>query len=207
MEKKEWFYEWQTPVEFFNSADAIADDLGAERFFNQAGLSWLREAWTVGRFGILTGAKRCKLSKNDPPDAQIEIGSKNFYVEVTEALDPERQRGKEYKQRQFNGMIGQPLMDRHAEQFHLWVESAVEKKILKSEFFPVDTIILIHLSGHIWFLHDNDKISFEEQVHNRVFSKNYNFPNNIIGLVVLKGDRVYVQPGLLEKEIYSPFEN
>ena len=84
--EKSWFFEPRAPAKIFEAADQMKWDVGAERFLREPGMSWLKEAWIIGRFGLIISADQVALNSTDPPDACLWKDGKEFQIEITEAL-------------------------------------------------------------------------------------------------------------------------
>lgn len=87
---------WQEPGAFCEVSAALRQRLSREEFFNIPALSFLREAWTLGRFATLSGAESVRLGEDRFPDGFVRTGGQVTEVEVTEAIMPDRRRGLEF---------------------------------------------------------------------------------------------------------------
>jgi hypothetical protein len=90
MMEKSWFFKLRKPVKVFAAADKMKWDIGSERFFRDPKTAWLKEAWIIGRFGLIISADQVALNKSDPPDACLMKGGTELQIEITEALEPGR---------------------------------------------------------------------------------------------------------------------
>jgi hypothetical protein len=146
------------PRAFWRKADKARSKLGAERFFNQPGISWLREAWTIGRFGLLVEAQSVALFEPDPPDALLVKDGRTFRFEIVEALKPGRRRGKEYRERRPEPTFVEEEDNWINEQdLKIWVEAAVEKKLRHRYAISGSWDVLVHIGG-LYMFTDNKKL-------------------------------------------------
>lgn len=76
------------------------DYMGSEDFFNQPGVSFIREAWAAAKFALDRNAEAVRLVPENQqwPDFEMKMNSKVDAWEITEADDPERRRGDEYRE-------------------------------------------------------------------------------------------------------------
>lgn len=88
--------EWQSPDAFNGLLSGFVDRLTRGEFFNVPALAFLRDAWTLGKFGNLARADAVRLSPESFPDGYADIGEKRLDIEITEAIMPDRRRGQEF---------------------------------------------------------------------------------------------------------------
>lgn len=90
---------WQSPSAMQRYVDVLGDHLGSEDYFNQAGLTFLREAWAAAQFGEKRGAELVRRIDDLPrPDIALQFpGGVTESFEVVEADEDRRTRGLEYK--------------------------------------------------------------------------------------------------------------
>ena len=180
----------QKPEVMFRRADLLRRRLGGDRFFNRPGLSWLREAWTLGKFGSEIRANNVELAPIDPPDGYVRVRRSRLPVEITEALDPDRRRGRDYKLPVLGVQtLGQELLMRHERDYVDWVAAAANRKIDRRQNLPPGTIVLIHLSAWLFFV---DRVQIEERLWEAVPEP----PRGMAGFCVLHSGDVYIQPSL-----------
>jgi hypothetical protein len=148
--------EWQCPDQMIEKVEQIRCQIGAETFFNQCGLSFLREAWCAGRFAKERTASHVRIVHSDPPDFMIRIDGRDESFEMVEADIPGRKRGMEYR-----GLISEnpesncdkdiELEDYASEDWikdKSYVEFAVRAVVSKKcrKMYPPDTSLLILLN-------------------------------------------------------------
>jgi len=171
---KVWFEEPRTPINVFERARALGDQIGAKRFFREPGLSWLREAWTIGRFGMICEADAVLLSTKDPPDAHLWKSQRKFSVEITEALRPGRRRAEEFKTPR-SGVVDIPQEDlpTSAEELDHWLVTAIEHKIPRlKEGVEID-LLFVHLSAWSFFVKEREvELMMRDVVHRYRREKN-----------------------------------
>lgn len=106
-----WFYEWHSVEEILAIARQCNRAVPNHILFNQSKYHYILEAWCAAEF---TASIRATRSTENPiswngfspesvrliderfPDFELTAGSIQREFEVTEALDPDRLRGKEY---------------------------------------------------------------------------------------------------------------
>ncbi len=186
------FLAAEEPTTFFERADMLKCEVGSERFFNAPDISWLREAWIVGRFGQLVNAEFVCLNPTDPPDVALWKSGIRFDFEVTEALKPNRRRGKEFKDdAPSERVISDDDNWLKPMDLSAWVHSAVERKTLKFKEKNVFFNLLIHLSNPSQFIRCKELLE-----PFRSLSDNY---NTISGrrLCILMGETVFGPPDIV----------
>jgi hypothetical protein len=164
--EKSWFLELREPAKVFEAADKMKWDIGSERFFRDPKTAWLKEAWIIGRFGLIISADLVALNLTDPPDACLRKGGTEFQIEITEALYPDRKRGDEFKKGQ---EIIKPILDEeepfileqknapwHYNEIDECIRNAVSKKLEKMKAFRLYDHLLVHLSTGDDYLKENE---------------------------------------------------
>ena len=200
--ERAWFHSARDSGEAFWRADNLRKARDGERFFNQPGGSWLREIWTIARLGIAVGADSVSLAPSDPPDGFLNRCNLTTPIEVTEAGDPSRRRGDEYR----NGgpgtrAIGQAELSRIEREFPLWVANACQKKLekeRKKSALPIGTILCVHLSA---FLHFTKVEAIWSGLSKIIPLPEY----NIASIVVLHGSGCYFFDRMLSEEPIASF--
>ncbi len=99
LEIKDWEARFQQPMsphEMIELERRLARVVGSY-FFIQPGLQFQREAFVAGRLGLLSGASSVKLLPDDRPDCELVVSSDVRRYEITEADEPGRRRGDEYR--------------------------------------------------------------------------------------------------------------
>lgn len=89
---------WQAPDVLSLMVDSMMDEIGSEALFNQAGLAFLRDAWVAAKFAKAPGGDQVRLSSGEWPDFEVRTASQVALFESTEADDPQRRRGEEYRE-------------------------------------------------------------------------------------------------------------
>ena len=141
--------EWQTPANFYDRVKSITDAIESVDFFNQAGLTFLREALLASQFGKARNASLLRLAKDRWPDFELKIDGVVEPFEVVEADDPLRRRGQEYKNN--SAMVTSDPVENwiwRANQAQLWLKTACEKKVAKKYGAKVNLLIYLNMSEY-----------------------------------------------------------
>jgi hypothetical protein len=192
--EKSWFFELREPAKVFEAADKMKWDIGSERFFRDPKTAWLKEAWIIGRFGLIISADLVALNLTDPPDARLMKGGTEFQIEITEALYPDRKRGDEFKKGQEiiepNLHDEEPFLPEeknapwHYGEIDEWIRNAVSKKLEKMKGSRPYDHLLVHLStGESYLKEDEIREGFIKIVDDFGSRKNFH-------VVILFGKRV-----------------
>jgi len=88
--------DWHRPAEFAEIFDKASKRLGRTLLI-QPGLEFLREAYLAAVFGRIRDASFVRLIDDPQPDAELRIGDTLERFKFTEADNPTRRRGQEYK--------------------------------------------------------------------------------------------------------------
>jgi len=88
---------WQSPEEFGLCYEEIVSQIDSETFFNQSGLGFLRDAFVASEVASACYAKKVRLITADRPDFELETTAGFEPFEATEAFEPGRRRGLEYR--------------------------------------------------------------------------------------------------------------
>ena len=136
---------WQTPDEMAN----LISGIGSEAFFRQAGLDFLRDAWTASEFTRIRSAEKVRIVADEWPDFELCIRGTVEQFEVVEALDPHRRRGDEYREG-----LPEPTHDPvedwilRAEQAPAWLEAACKKKAAKHYGSSSNLVVYLNFSEY-----------------------------------------------------------
>lgn len=138
--------DWHTPE---CVARIVADanrHLGSSDFFNQPGLQFLREMWVGAELAAARKLPRLRLhqSPHEPPDFVVDTGSAEEEFEVTEADDPGRRRGDEYRSTEF-------AIEHHSEEDETrlllsgadWISRAYSRKLEKGCFQSFHLVVYV----------------------------------------------------------------
>ena len=182
--------EWQTPEQLF--ARANIGGLNREQFFCSREAKRMREAWILGRIGMLLPVLRVRLSPDDAPDGFFEIANfGTFPVEVTELLQKGRRRGVEdYSSLEVVHQNHDELtaaIDGNA----AWLGELINKKLDREHNYPPKTVLLIYHNTSLYNF-DAERVCSELESASRVRGK------NIVGSLILFDGRVYGQ-SILER--------
>jgi hypothetical protein len=122
----------ETPATFVDQVINFKDQIPSEVFFNLPACGIVRDAYTVGHFALLAGADAVRLELTDWPDGVVRFGKDLINVEATEALEPNRLRGDEYRVKD-DTIQADPVEDWHhrADALPKTLEAAIQKKNLK----------------------------------------------------------------------------
>ena len=147
--------EWQTPAAMSNRVDCLMDEIGSKDFFNQAGLSFLRDAWIAAKFGKLRIADEVRLVEDVWPDFEIKLEDQIEKFEAVEAYDPKRRRGDEYREDLGEVEFDSPSdWKAQAKQAHAWLEIACKKKVSKN--YAPGANLVIYLNLEEYGMHQRD---------------------------------------------------
>lgn len=145
---------WQSPDKMKRHAEDLRDELGSVNFFNQAGLEFIRDAWSAGAFGIARGISEVRLIEGAWPDFEIRNEGSLEEFELVEADLPERRRGDEYKESAARSIPGEPLIEEYpveqwiadAEQAPFAIKRAAVKKAKKCYSKGAHLLIYLNIS-------------------------------------------------------------
>lgn len=123
--------KWQTAGEFERCYTEIVSQIDSETFFNQGGLGFLRDAFVASEVASACRVKKVRLVEADRPDFELETTDGLELFEATEAFEPGRRRGLEYR----NIAEGDELEDDPGEDWFRrgragiqWLRMAAENK-------------------------------------------------------------------------------
>ena len=140
------FVKWQTPEKLYNQFDKIADKIGTLNFFNQSGLTVLRDAYVASIFALTQNSERVRLIEDRWPDFEIENDQATNKYEIVEAFEPNRLRGEEYRLNA-NRVVFDPVENwiARAEAAPIWIEVACKKKAAKNYSEKVGLVVYLSL--------------------------------------------------------------
>lgn len=113
------------PDDMVNLVEDLQDVLGGHMFV-QAGLAFVRDAWTAARFARARDADAVRLWPGDRPDCELTFQGRRELFEVVEADQPGRKRSDEYRElirRRERGEIEEAELD---DDWHLRAAMAPE---------------------------------------------------------------------------------
>jgi hypothetical protein len=122
---------WRTAEDMLAHANRLNDRMGAVDFFNQPGVSFIREAWGASTFAAPAHADRVRLTNSTRPDFELLFGARMEPFEFTEADEPGRQRGLEYWRTAALSRPGEPLVE--DDPVENWIERAEQVPIALCE--------------------------------------------------------------------------
>jgi hypothetical protein len=138
---------WQTPDAICELYIATVERIGTVTLFNQGGLAFLREAWLAAEFGKARKAQNVRLVSDTWPDLELMIDGHVEAFEAVEADDPERERGREYKED--NGEVEMDPIENwiaRAEAAPSWIEAACRKKAAKHYGGRANLVIYLNMN-------------------------------------------------------------
>ena len=97
---RDWLSCWRVPAEMAAYVAAVNERMGSADFIRQGGIEFLRDAWLAAEFGRLRQCEEVRLvaeGRQWPDFEARQAGDKELF-ECVEAIDPNRQRGNEYRQ-------------------------------------------------------------------------------------------------------------
>ena len=123
--------------------DAIPSDL----LFNLPAAVTMRDAWTIGMYGALSGADLVRLGDDRWPDGIARFGERVVHVEATEAWEPGRRRGDEYRD-EASRIVHEDVEEwiRRAAAIGPAVRASIEKKEAKFYAGPAELVIYVGFS-------------------------------------------------------------
>lgn len=157
---------WHPPPTMTARAADLMEQIGDSDFFNQPGLSFIREAWVAGMFGKCRAAECVRLVAADRPDIALRFSDAHEEgYEVAEA-DVPRQRGGEYRAAESKRvLVGDGPVQQWAtgpEAFDA-IRRIAEKKSLRalelqraSMPYPPGTSLLIYLNVGDYGAHQDE---------------------------------------------------
>jgi hypothetical protein len=140
-----WFEEWRSPLEFERRYREVRQRIDSNFQFNRGEAKWLLEVWLISKFGRLHEFSKIRLNRADPPDAFVISASSTTPIEMTEVIEPGRQRGLEYQPGGPN-LVEDPVEDwvSRAEKIPPALQKGIKKKQQKQ--YTSDTELLVYLN-------------------------------------------------------------
>lgn len=121
----------------------------------QAGLAFVRDAWTAGRFAQARGADTVRLWPGDRPDCELTFDGKHELFEIVEADQPGRRRSEEYRDLIRRSEMGEGEAAELDEDWNVraanapqMLEHAATSKAAKGYDPDIGLIILLNLTEH-----------------------------------------------------------
>jgi hypothetical protein len=141
------------PDRYRARVEEIHQTIGAETFFNQGGIEFLRDAWVASLVAIALAAETVRLWEGERPDFEAVIDGKARRFEVTEADMPGRRRGDEYRG-SLGGTEDDPVSEwrRRFDAIDPSVRAVVEKKLTKEYGSDVSLVVLVNLGCYRAYL-------------------------------------------------------
>lgn len=193
-ERDEWerrFHRFMVPNAMLALEDELAEIVG-KYFFIQTGLQFAREAHIAGHVARLMAAKSVRLLPETRPDCEMVISNQIVRFEITEADEPGRRRGDEYREEDEDAeptAIDLPteLVLARAAQAPEMLRLAAERKA-QGDYDPeCGLIIYLNLSEFGW-----RRAEIESAMGDAVVAARTKFKR----VVILWQDRLYVFAGL-----------
>lgn len=155
---KREFEKWHSSDSMKKLFDEVSTKLGSENFFNQSGLSFLREAFIACKFASAIEAQKIRLVQDNWPDFEIIANGKLLTFEIVEADDPIRKRGLEYRSDTLE-IIDDPIEDwiARSNQAGDWIRSACQWKFEKH--YTSGSNLVIFLNMNEWGIRQNEIVS------------------------------------------------
>jgi hypothetical protein len=155
--KRAWFESWRATNEFAQQIEEIDRIIDSPFLFNRTGINWYWEALSLASYAKIEKVPRVRLNRHDPPDAYVFKQGTTIPVEITEVLEPGRERGLEYRWGDNDtgirwdtldkrGFGSEDLVKRAGE-----IAAALEERIVNkaSKTYPPNTLLLIDLNMSI----------------------------------------------------------
>jgi hypothetical protein len=144
-----WFETNRSPAEFRKRAMSVDRRLGSEFLFNRNEAHWVTDVLPLSLFAIVVPRiVGVRLSRHgEPADGFVVAEETEIPIQISEVLQPGRERGKEYRQ-------GAPAISHgNASDWQVWddqIHSAVrlrlEAKRKKSHRYPNTTLLLLYMN-------------------------------------------------------------
>jgi hypothetical protein len=151
---------WYAREAFGSEVGRLLSGVHSTAYFTDPRLQWLRDAWIADSFARAIGAHQVRLPEEPWPDFQIRYSDGAIVqYEATEAMQPGRKRGDEYRAWQSNGWkirhVSQEELEARRDAIPLALRTAVKAKVRKQ--YPKDAALVVYLniSSHFW---DDDTI-------------------------------------------------
>jgi hypothetical protein len=140
---------WQSSSSFIEAATHLHSRTTSTVFFNRPELAFLRDAWVIAKFLKWRPHKRARLSSREEawPDGLFESACGVVNIEVTEAFEPGRRRGEQFKP-EAPRVRHDPVEDwvRRAEQIPAALEKAITDKAAKRYSSPFTLLVYLNIN-------------------------------------------------------------
>lgn len=146
-----------SPAEACTQYRALADEVDAATFFNNPIHSHTQDVWCAAKFALSFEKNICPCAVRLEPssydidaDFELKVNDVVYPFQTTEALEPDRKRGHEYKDP--NRDMGPRHADWSAgtEMVPLVVRKAIERKISKSYARANELNLLVKVNVRAW---------------------------------------------------------
>jgi hypothetical protein len=154
--EREWFEQWREPSLFFHAADTSMSAVGLPDVFMKRQWNYLLEAWAAGKFATLLAEHNnveVRLGRKEAdPDFCLRTNDTMMPFELTELIEADRKRGKEYYSASQYGRTVFVAFDPHLkiEEFFGMMKKSLKKKAGRS-YEPKRHLLLYN---NIAFSHD-----------------------------------------------------
>jgi hypothetical protein len=142
---------WHLPSAFGNAVCKFHKRCRSREIFNDPGLSFLLDAWSLAEFARRKGDID-QVRMADPneqwPDGYILVQGEVHNVEVTTALSPGRKMGEEYKFSQTTRFDSVDDWLARADALPQALEEAISRKIAKRYGSPVTLVVYLNISEY-----------------------------------------------------------
>jgi len=127
------------PLDLLNAVEKENEQVSSEIFFNNPKYQKAQEKWCAAVFGVGFNeyCKKCRIRINESkhhtsPDFFLKIDDQVFEFEMTERQEPDRKRGKYYKEIKQNSLMLTPNRpERGRQEGPSWIYQAIKKKVEK----------------------------------------------------------------------------
>lgn len=135
---------WKDASEFRSRVDNIVHSIPRRTFFQQAGLTFLRDAWIAGRVATALSTERVRLIPQERPDFETVRAGKVKQFEATEADINGRRRGDEPDDL---SLVQDPVEKwrKRFEAIPAALERVIAKKLKKHYSADVGLVIYVNL--------------------------------------------------------------
>ncbi|BCK75514.1 hypothetical protein AA0242T_1195 [Acetobacter aceti NRIC 0242] len=162
-----WLSNWHTPEEVTSYIDPIIQHIGSVDFFNQAGLTFLHEAWLAAEFGEIRNIAKVRLvnESHEWPDFEACDHHSVEPIECVEAVIPGRRRGDEYREREENKELTEDPVENWIERAGAVpraLDVAIKKKTSKN--YNNSVSLLVYLNIYEYGIRTNE-------IENEIYSK------------------------------------
>ena len=141
--------QWQSPAELAQSVDHITSDV----LFNQSGLQFVRDAMIGSTFASLRKASQVRVVADEWPDFELRVENRLDRFEATEALDPRRRRGPEYRFEDTTQAVNSVTYEKISADADLapsWLADACRKKAEKAYSTKINLAVYFNFGEYGW---------------------------------------------------------